>query len=75
MITIKLRLTQPLASDLVYGISKSPYGTTASIDNAGEDSIEVALSHTKLDWIIQDCFVAGIYAGLNRMREPLNQEI
>lgn len=74
MITIKLRLTQPFATELITNVQKAPYDTTCDISNAGEDSIEVSLSHEKLQWIVQDCFYSGIYAGLNRMIHPINQD-
>lgn len=78
MITIKLQMTKVFADDLLYGLEKSPYGTTVKIESLGGDLYGVELSHTKLEYMMQDCFTAGIYAGLNRMREPSgapNQEL
>ena len=65
-------MTKPLADDLLYGLEKSPYETTVKCEPLGGDLYGVELSHTKLEYMMQDCFVAGIYAGLNRLREPSN---
>ena len=78
MIEITTKMTRQLASDLISGINKAPLATKIEIENAGEDSIYVTLSNERLEWLVQDCFIAGLYSGLERLNPANlapNQEI